>query len=151
MKHTSLNKAFALLLIPTLVLLAAGCSDDKAEAPAKPSATKSTAAKKENSVDYGEASDSVKQKFISEFTESCVERELQNSVNKDNDEKRFQDSCGCIAKHIADDLADVDAEKYLDDHEDTQTLGIKFDAAAFFCLQNKPQPKGPHLFGKPQN
>jgi hypothetical protein len=148
MKQTSINTAFALLLIPTLALLTAGCSDDKAEAPAKQATAKSTAANKDNSVDYGEASDSVKQKFIAEFSENCVARELQNSVNKDNDEKRFQDSCGCIAKHIADDLADVDAEKYLEDHEDTQTLGIKFDAAAFFCLQNKPQPKGPHLFGK---
>lgn len=148
MKHTSINKAFALLLIPTLSLLTVGCSDDKAEAPAKQTAAKSNEAKKDNSVDYGEASDSVKQKFITEFSENCVARELEKSVNKDNDEKRFQDSCGCIAKHIADDLADVDAEKYLEDHEDTQTLGIKFDAAAFFCLQNKPQPKGPHLFGK---
>lgn len=148
MKHHSINKAFALLLISTLALLAAGCSDDKPEAPANQATSKTKPEKKDNSVDYGEASDSVKKKFINEFSKNCVARELQNSVNKDVDEKRFQQSCDCIAQHIADDLADVDAEKYLDDHEDTQTLGIKFDTAAFFCLQNKPQPKGPHLFGK---
>lgn len=148
MKPTFAPKAVALLLIPTLALLLAGCSDDKPETPTTQSAAASKPAKKDNSVDYGEASDSVKKQFIKEFAENCVARELKTSVNKDIDEKRYQESCGCIAKHIADDLADVDAEKYIDDHEDTQTLDIKFDTAAFFCLQNKPQPKGPHLFGK---
>lgn len=126
------------------------CSDEQAE-PAKTeksvSETKAKASK-DNVVDYGEASDTVKQKFIKTFSNNCVTRELKNSVNKDTDEKRFAESCTCIAEHIAEDLADVDAEKYLDDHEDTHTLQIKFDAGAFFCLQNKPQPKGPHLFGK---
>lgn len=148
MKPTFAPQAIALLLIPTLALLLNGCSDDKAEAPAKSVSTSSKAAPKNNTVDYGEASDSVKKQFIKEFAENCVSRELKTSVNKDIDEKRYQESCSCIAKHIADDLADVDAEKYIDDHEDTQTLDIKFDTAAFFCLQNKPQPKGPHLFGK---
>lgn len=148
MKHTSINQTFARLLVPTLLLLSIGCSDDKPAPSSNQTASSSKPAKKNNSVDYGEASDSVKQKFIGEFSESCVERELKNSVNKDVDGQRFKSNCDCIAQHIAEDLADVDAEKYLDDHEDTQTLGIKFDAAAFFCLQNKPQPKGPHLFGK---
>lgn len=148
MKQTSVNKALALLVLPTLVLLASACSDDDAQAPANQAVAKAKPAKKDNSVDYGEASDSVKQKFINEFSENCVERELKNAVNQDVEEKRAKQSCDCIAGHIADDLSDVDAEKYLDDHEDTQTLGIKFDAAAFFCLQNKPQPKGPHLFGR---
>lgn len=148
MKPTFAPQAIALLLIPTLSLLIGGCSDDKPQAPATPSASAGKSSKKDNAVDYGEASDSVKKQFIKEFAENCVTRELKTSVNKDIDEKRYQESCDCIAKHIADDLADVDAEKYIDDHEDTQTLDIKFDTAAFFCLQNKPQPKGPHLFGK---
>lgn len=144
-KHALLS----LLLIPALATLTA-CSDDKPAAAKNESATtaQTKPTKKENTVDYGEASDSVKSKFIKTFSQNCVARELKNSTNKDTDEKRYQQSCDCIAGHIADDLAEVDAEKYLEDHEDTQTLGIKFDAAAFFCLQNKPQPKGPHLFGR---
>lgn len=152
MKKTILNDLCALILIPALAVLATGCSDDKAEATknaaiSAPSA-KNKPVKTDNTVDYGEASDSVKNKFIKTFSQNCVARELNNSNNKDVDEKRFQQSCDCIAGHIADDLAEVDAERYLEDHEDTQTLGIKFDSAAFFCLQNKPQPKGPHLFGR---
>ncbi|MDD4914450.1 MAG: hypothetical protein PHW13_05355 [Methylococcales bacterium] len=144
MKHSKvIHKLLGLLTIPVILVSLAACSGDKTEtAPAggKPA--------KPNHVDYGEASESVKQKFTSAFAKNCVSRELKNSVNKDIDEKRFTESCNCIASHIAEDLSDVDAEKYLQEHEDTQTLEIKFDAAAYFCLQNKPQPKGPHLFGK---
>jgi hypothetical protein len=142
-------KVLTLSLISSVAILSSGCSSDEPEtaktassvsSPAKPTA-------KQNSANDGEASDSVKQKFIKTFSKNCVTREL-NNANNASDEKRFQQSCDCIAQHIAEDLADVDAEKYLEDHEDTHTLQIKFDAGAFFCLQNKPQPKGPHLFGK---
>lgn len=144
------KQILALLLLSTSALMLTACSDDKAENAAAQKTTKSKMANN-NNVDAGEASDSVKQKFIKTFAKNCVTRELKNSVNKDSDEKRFTESCGCIAEHIADDLAEVDAEKYLDDHEDTHTLQIKFDAAAFFCLQNKAQPKGMHILGRPQN
>lgn len=153
MKKTILNDLCALILISGLLVLVTACSDDKTEATKSNTAStgaavKTKAVKTENTVDYGEASDSVKNKFIKTFAQNCVNRELKNSTNKENDEKRFQQSCDCIAGHIAEDLAEIDAEKYLEDHEDTQTLSIKFDSAAFFCLQNKPQPKGPHLFGR---
>jgi hypothetical protein len=145
------NKTILGLISASLfAIVLTACSDDQPE-PAKTEknvATSKVKASKDNDVDYGEASDTVKQQFIKTFSKNCVTRELKNSVNKDTDEKRFTESCSCIAEHIAEDLADVDAEKYLDDHEDTHTLQIKFDAGAFFCLQNKPQPKGPHLFGK---
>lgn len=149
-RKTILNPVYVLLLMLFISLTVIGCSDDTSGGAKTESAglAKGKSVKKENTVDYGEASDSVKNKFIKTFSQNCVARELKNSANPDVDQKRFQQSCDCIANHIADDLAEVDAEKYLDDHEDTQTLGIKFDTAAFFCLQNKPQPKGPHLFGK---
>ena len=143
MKKTTL----LLILLPVLAVGVSACSDDK-PAETQTTTTQPKAAKKGNDVDYGEASDTVKQKFVKTFAKNCVTREMKNSVNKDIDEKRFTESCGCIAEHIAEDLAEIDAEKYLDDHEDTHTLQIKFDAAAYFCLQNKQQPKGPQLFGK---
>jgi PBP1b-binding outer membrane lipoprotein LpoB len=143
-----MNKFHIKLILPLLMALLAvvlgGCSDEKAD---KASVAK-TQSHKLNHVEYGEASDSVKAKFIKEFSNKCVNRELKNSVNKDNDQKRFEENCSCIAKHISDNLADVDAEKYLQLHEDTQALDIKFDTAAYFCLQAKSLPKGPHLFGK---
>ncbi|TPQ25127.1 hypothetical protein PL263_14005 [Methylomonas sp. EFPC3] len=150
MKNNSLKRALALALLPVLLLLSA-CSDDKAEAEA-PKAAKTGALKKSvHRDDTGEASGAEKRQFEKEFSAKCVERELKNSVNKDVDEPRFKQTCDCIAEHIMKDLSEIDAEKYIEDHEDTQTLGIKFDAAAYFCLQSKPQPKGPHLFGKPSD
>ncbi|MGD0960283.1 MAG: hypothetical protein ABSB19_10790 [Methylomonas sp.] len=145
--NNNTKKCFFLLIISVLALFISACSDDKTanNASEKPANAKHV---KVNHVDPGEASTSVKEQFTAKFAQNCVKRELKNSVNKDVDEKRFTDSCTCIAKKIAEDLADVDAEKYLQEHEDTQTLEIKFDHAAYFCLQNKPQPKGPHLFGK---
>jgi len=130
------------------VLLLGACSNDKADKAAGAKGATGGQSHKLSHVEPGEASESVKQKFIKAFSNKCVERELKNSVNKDVDEKRFTENCDCIAKHIAADLADVDAEKYLQVHEDTRVLEIKFDSAAYFCLQNKPQPKGPHILGK---
>lgn len=137
-----------------LALINTGCSDDQS-APAPKSTAISTSnnpqahhPKEDNIQAPGEASNSVKHQFAEAFAEACVKRELKNSNNPDMEEKRFKENCACIAEHISDDLAEVDAEKYLEDHEDSQTLSIKFDTAAFFCLQNKPQPKGPHLFGR---
>ena len=146
----SRQKILGLAIIYALAVFLNGCSDDKAKNSSTEKSTPATKLDKNHHVDAakGEAPESVKQKFINEFSKKCVARELKNSINKDVDQKRFEDSCGCIAKHIADDLADVDAEKYLVAHEDTQSLDIKFDQAAYFCLQAKPQPKGPHLFGK---
>jgi hypothetical protein len=146
MKKTLFSKMLMLLMISTLALFINGCSSDEPEAT--PSNSSTVKAAKHNKVDEGEASDSVKQKFEKQFTKNCVTRELAASNNPDVEEKRAQDSCSCIAKHIADDLAEVDAEKYLDDNEDTRTLQIKFDTATFFCLQNKQQFRGPMLFGK---
>jgi len=141
------RKLLGILSISLIAILSTACSDEKAgnSAPEKSAVGKQA---KPHHVDSGEATDSIKQKFVNAFAKNCVARELKNSINKDVDEKRFEDSCGCIAKHIAEDLSDLDAEKYLQEHEDTQTLEIKFDQAAFFCLQNKQLPKGPHLFGK---
>lgn len=146
MKTRKIPILLATLLISSFVIV--GCSSDEAEAPKTSAAPKSK--KAVHRVDSGEATEPEKRQFEKEFSAKCVARELKNSVNKDVDEKRFQESCDCIAEHIMKDLSEIDAEKYLEDHEDTQTLGIKFDAAAYFCLQNKPQPKGPQLFGKPQ-
>jgi len=147
MKTRKTPYLLAMLLVSTLAIVSNGCSSDEAEVPKTSSVNAKT--KVVHREDTGEATEPEKRQFEKEFSNKCVTRELKNSVNKDVDEKRFQETCDCIAEHIMKDLSEIDAEKYLEDHEDTQTLGIKFDAAAYFCLQNKPQPKGPQLFGKP--
>lgn len=139
-----------LLIISALAILPA-CSDDKSAPASNQTEAKSANTAKSHHIDHvkpGEATDSVKNKFISQFSKSCIDRELKNSTDLDNDTKRVKPTCECIANKIAEDLSDLDAEKYLQMHEDTQTIEIKFDHAAYFCLQAKPLPKGPHLFGK---
>lgn len=136
-------------LLLGLTVFTVGCSDDKPVETAKPSTTSGRHHPVTDNVRAeGEASNSLKEKFSKAFSKACVARELKSSNNPEVDEPRLRENCDCIAEHLADDLAEVDAEKYLQDHEDTQALAMRFDAAAFFCLQNKPQPKGPHLFGR---
>lgn len=138
---------FALLTGLSLVLT--GCSDDQ-PAEKKPAAT---AASKpaHNPFDHSHdevVTDVVKHQFEHEFADQCVARELKGSANPDVDKPRLDKDCMCIAKYMMKDLSAEDAKHFLKQHENTHSLRIKFDAAAYFCLQNKQQPKGPHIFGK---
>jgi hypothetical protein len=94
------------------------------------------------------ASDQEKNIFEKEFTEQCIAREIKNSINKDIDRKRFEKPCNCIAGQIIKNLTAVDAENFLVEKKNTQSMRINFDKAAYFCLQNKPLPKAPNLFRK---
>jgi hypothetical protein len=89
---------------------------------------------------------SEKGKFKKEFSEDCVVREIRNSVNKENDRKRFEKTCDCIANYMSDHLTDDEAEEYLRDDNHTRSLQIRFDAAAYHCLQEAKQPDGPVIF-----
>ncbi|MGZ4957800.1 MAG: hypothetical protein ACXV7J_00995 [Methylomonas sp.] len=149
MKNINHTKKFlGLLIISMSAAILNACSDDTSEKTAAATAPSKARAPEKKHVEHGEASDTVKFKFEKEFAAKCVGRELQKSGNPESDKWKVEETCGCIARHISEDLSDVDAEKYLQEHEDTHTLQIKFDAAAYFCLQDKVAPKGPHLFGK---
>jgi hypothetical protein len=138
---------FALLTGLSLCVFLPGCSDDQ------PAENKSAAANKpvHNPFDHSHdevVTDVVKHQFEHEFADQCVTRELKSSANPDVDKPRLDKDCMCIAKYMMKDLTAEDAKHFLKQHENTHSLRIKFDAAAYFCLQNKQQPKGPHLFGK---
>ena len=147
MKNSPSSRVLIGLILSGLTLLVAGCSSEEPETAKTPAAVHTP---KPDVVIKDEASKSVKEDFVEKFTEVCVERELKSAVNPDIEEKRAEENCGCIAQHIADNLTEVDAEKYIENGEDTRTLQIKFDTATYFCLQNKKQFKGPQIFGKPQ-
>jgi hypothetical protein len=51
--------------------------------------------------------------FEHEFAAECVDREVKNSINKDNDRKRFAKPCMCIATFMMKDLTAIEAEKFL--------------------------------------
>ncbi len=78
-----------------------------------------------------------------------MQRELRNSTDKAADEARWQEPCMCIATYLMKDLTADEAGKFITEHKNTQSLVIKFENAAYHCLQAKAQPQGPKLFGKP--
>ena len=142
-----MNKLAFVPLIIGLSLILTACSSEEPQTQ-QTAAAQAPSKHQPDIVIKDEASKSVKQDFTEKFTEVCVERELKTAVNPDNEEKRARENCGCIAQYIAENLADVDAEKYIETGEDSRTMQIKFDTATFFCLQNKKKFKGPQLFGK---
>jgi hypothetical protein len=87
-----------------------------------------------------------KHTFEHKFADLCVERELKNSINKKEDKKRVEKSCLCIATRIMRNLTEVEAEKFLVEKKNTQSLKMSFDEAAYFCLQKTAKP--PVLFGR---
>ncbi|MGR9052690.1 MAG: hypothetical protein ACU84J_08580 [Gammaproteobacteria bacterium] len=149
LKH--LKKISGALLIPTaVVLLAAGCSDDNK--PKTANAGKPSASLQHNAFDHShgtEVTDLEKHKFEHEFADQCVARELRQSANKEeSDRQRLAKPCMCIAQFMMKDLTAKEAEKFLKEHKDTQSLRIRFENAAYHCLQQTAQPKPPKLFGK---
>jgi hypothetical protein len=147
---------FALMASLSLALMS-GCSEDQSleDIKTKEHATKHVADKAKsvhNPFDHSHdeaVTDVVKHQFEHEFADQCVARELKISNNPDVDKPRLDKDCMCIAKYMMKDLSSDEARKFLKQHENTHSLRIKFDAAAYFCLQNKQQPKGPKIFGRP--
>ncbi|MCK4840821.1 MAG: hypothetical protein KAT04_02935 [Methylococcales bacterium] len=118
------------------------CSDDKPQKTTK---------KEQIYFDHShgsEVSNLKKHTFEHKFAKQCVEREVRNSVNKENDRKRFTKPCLCIATRIMRNLTAVEAEKFLVEKKSTQSLKMSFDEAAYFCLQNKKTPKAKKIFGR---
>jgi len=153
---------FALMTSMSLLLLNA-CSDDQSLGDVKDTQNKAAktstpppepVAKEKpvhNPFDHSHdevVTDVVKHQFEHEFADQCVARELKSSNNPDVDKPRLDKDCMCISKYLMKDLSSDEARKFLKEHENTHSLQIKFDAAAYFCLQNKQLPKGPQIFGK---
>lgn len=84
---------------------------------------------------------SKREQFEQTFAKQCVEKEVRNSINKDNDRLRFAKPCECIAKRISAHLPERERDKFLLEHKITHTLTISFDKAAYFCVQNVSRPK----------
>ncbi|MSS76459.1 MAG: hypothetical protein EXR90_06255 [Methyloglobulus sp.] len=148
MKKSMFNKNLISFFISVAVALTlTACSDD--EKPKQEQAPKA----EEHTFDHPhgpEVTDMQKHKFEHEFAAQCVDRELNNSNNKIEDAARLTKSCECIATYLMKDLTTQEAEKFMGEHEHPQSLRIKFEAAAYECLQEKAQPAGPKLFGRQQ-
>ncbi len=137
------------LILPGFII---ACSDDKSATTSQPSATQSTSqsSKEGISVDSPtdatpEANESQKEKFQHDFAAQCVERELNNSQNQITDAEKINKACDCISAFIMEDLTDEEAKKYLSEHEHPQSLRIKYEAAAYECLQEKAKSEEPKI------
>lgn len=151
MKTITLIKkvSFFSLLFVILAAFVTGCSEDKKTAQSKPASQAQDHT--QHSFDHvhgSEVSDLEKHKFEHDFADQCVEREIKNSKNKDVDRERFTKPCLCIATYLMKDLTAKESELFLVEHKNTQSLRIKFESAAYHCLQEKVQPKSPMIFGK---
>jgi hypothetical protein len=142
------NLFFAACIGTILTLSVTGCSDDKEEQKQqKPASTAAVHDPFDHSHDVP-VTDIQKHTFEHQFADQCVARELQNSVNKEYDKKRLSEDCMCIATFLMKDLTAAEAKKFITEHKNTRSLVIKYENAAYHCLQQKVQPKGPKLFGR---
>ena len=116
-----------------LILFLASCSDDKPQF--------------DHSHD-DEVTNLEKHQFEHAFAEQCVARETQNSVNKELDKKRYAEPCLCIATYMMKDLTAPEAEKFLEENKSTRSLQIRFDNAAYHCVQKRQNQKAPTIFKK---
>lgn len=156
MKTINKNKSVPVLLACfVLALILTGCSSEEDSTPPKVSKTTSSANRPKTTYDH-EHDDTVtdleKHQFEHKFADQCVDRELRNSVNKDYDKQRFSKSCMCIARYMMKDLTAAEAEKFLEENKSTRSLQIRFDNAAYNCLQKKTKSKDPTIFiNRPKN
>ena len=142
MQKKNIHKISSVFISFCLALMLSACSDDGPKQQAK---------KVHNPFDHSHdatVTDIQKHVFEHDFAEQCVEREISGSINKDNDRKRFAKPCMCIATFMMKDLTAVEAEKFIKENKSTQSLRIRFENAAYHCLQEKQQPKSPQLFNR---
>ncbi|WP_024298780.1 hypothetical protein [Methylomicrobium lacus] len=156
MKNSTQNKPAWMAACAGLVLAftLTACSDDEdKQAPsAREAENIQTAGDVHNPFDHTHdvpVTDVRKHKFEHDFAAQCVDRELKNSTDKEADKARWERPCMCIATFMMKSLTAEEAEKFLDEHKNTQSLVIKYENAAYHCLQAKQQPKEPQLFGRP--
>ncbi|MGZ8191197.1 MAG: hypothetical protein ACXWTS_08200 [Methylococcaceae bacterium] len=147
MKNQTITKKinFAVLAGIVIALSVTACSDDED----KTDKTKSEDTSVSHSLLKATLSDAEKFKFEKEFAAQCITRELNNSTNKEADEQRITRSCNCIATFLTKDLTAIEAEKFLAEHENAQSLRIKYENAAYHCLQEKVPPQEPD-FSRPE-
>jgi hypothetical protein len=147
MKKLTITKKLLMAAIigSTAALFVTACSDDK---PKTPAAT-AKADHNPNPWDHSgepKVTESQKQHFEKTFAEQCVTRE---SHGDEQDKERFTKPCNCIARFMAKDLTPQEADKFLSEHENPQSLRIRYENAAYHCLQEKAPPHDPD-FSHPQ-
>ena len=153
MKRLNQKTLLVALMSSVMVLGLVGCSDDKPTPAASTKNNVEDKSAKENYETFDVKPDTVvteteRMKFEHDFTAQCVDRELKTSTNKEADEERVTKLCGCITKEVSKNLTDEEADKFIGEHENPRSLGIKFENASFECMPEKASVKPG--FSKPE-
>jgi len=142
MQKKNIFRLGSLAISLSLVLILSACSDDE---------SKQKVSQVHNPFDHTHdevVTDIQKHVFEHDFAGQCVDREVAKSNNKEYDKKRYAKPCMCIAKFMLKDLTAIEAEKFIKENKSTQSLRIRFENAAYHCLQEKQHVKSPQLFNK---
>jgi hypothetical protein len=143
MKLQTKKILFSAVISVAISLSVAGCSDDDDKKTEKTSAEPVS-----HQLLNAKVTDIEKQKFEHDFAKQCERRELKTSTNPEADKERIEDACECIATFMMKNLTAIEAEKFITEHENAQSLKIKYENAAYHCLQQKAHPAGPDFSHK---
>ncbi len=161
------HHSFRTLSVVTFVmaLLLSGCSDDKQQetqvaAPKPATVTKSIVGNNKNMVSnklddkqhYSEMSKPLdkaswveKGKFKKEFSKDCINRELKNAGDASVDRAYIEKTCDCIADYMDEHLTDQEAEEFLGEDNHMRALQIRYDTAAYQCIQGADKVAEPKI------
>jgi len=158
MKHlTAFTKPLRLFVVgATLATFVAGCSDDKPKSQTltPTTTTVSKPAPKDdhnpNPWDHSDeapVTEAQKHQFERQFADQCVKREMAHAGNN-AEARQFSRACNCVADFMAKTLTPQEAEKFLIEHENPHSLEIKYENAAYHCVQQKQAPHEPDFSRK---
>jgi len=165
------SNLFLSVLPLVAVILLSGCSDDKTNNSKETSSNKTVVTKKANidktivgnnknmttnilgdKQNYKEMSQPIdkaswveKGKFKKEFTKECIAREVANAGNKKADINYIEKTCNCIADYMDNKLTDQEADEYLKEGNNVRAFQIRYDAAAYECVQESQKVAEPKI------
>jgi len=85
-----------------------------------------------------------KGKFKKEFTKDCITREVAVAGDK-VDLGYVEKTCACIANYMDNHLTDQEADEFLKEDNHVRSFQIRYDAAAFECVQESQKEVEPKI------
>jgi len=85
-----------------------------------------------------------KGKFKKEFSKDCIAREVAIGGDK-VDLGYVEKTCACIADYMDNHLTDQEADEYLKEDNHVRSFQIRYDAAAYECVQESQKEVEPKI------
>ncbi len=157
---TGKTNLFLVVLSMVVVVFLSSCSDEKAVSTKQAEVASSivgnsknmTANKLDDKQHYKEMSQPIdkaswveKGKFKKEFSKDCINRELQSAGKNKVDRNFIEKTCHCIADYMDEHLTDQEAEEFLGEDNHMRALQIRYDTAAYQCIQGAKKTVEPKI------